>query len=94
MMFSNSAGSVKRPRVTTGKVISTGAAVGDLPIEPAPNCWFCAATARWISLGVMPSVAMRSGLSQIRIARSGTPKIAAWFAPGMRLSASSTYRSV
>ena len=90
MMLSKSTGSVKRPRVTTGKVISTGPAVGDLPMDPAPNCWFCAATARWMSLGVIPKVAMRSGSSQMRMARSGTPKMAAMLAPGMRLSASST----
>ncbi len=81
---------MKRPSVTTGTVISTGCAVGDWPIAPAPNCWFCLAIAVWMSVVVMPREAMRSGLSQTRMALSDAPNSEAWFAPGTRLIASST----
>ncbi len=90
MMFSNCTGSLKRPSVTTGTVISTGFDVGDWPMAPALNCWFCFAIAVWTSVGVMPRDAMRSGLSQIRIALSAAPNSEAWFAPGTRFTASST----
>ena len=54
-------------------------------MRPTANCWFCCLTTLAMSLAVMPSWAMRSGLSQMRIAYSGTPKIDAWLAPLMRL---------
>ncbi len=92
MTFSNCCGSLKRPSVTTGTVISTGAAVGDCPIAPPPNCWFCLAIAPWMSVGVMPSAAMRSGRSHTRIALSAAPNSDAWLAPGTRFTASRTYR--
>ena len=47
---------------------ATGRPVGDCPRRPTAYCWFWAATACWTSLAVTPSCAMRSGLSQIRIA--------------------------
>ncbi|CAG2154758.1 hypothetical protein D3C87_1309880 [compost metagenome] len=68
MMFSNSAGSVMRPLVATGKVCLTGPSVGEEPMRPAENCSFCAATALFTSSTVMPSRAMRSGRSQMRMA--------------------------
>ncbi|MCY1283456.1 hypothetical protein D9M70_323360 [compost metagenome] len=67
-MFSNSAGSVMRPLVASGKVCVTGPVVGDWPMRPAEYCWFCAATAFLTSSTVMPSEAMRSGRSQMRMA--------------------------
>ncbi len=90
MICSYCRGSVNGACVTTGKVSSTGPAVGCCPICPAPNSAFCALMALAMSLVVMPSEVMRSGFIQIRIAWSGTPMIDACPAPGTRFSASST----
>ncbi|MNS73166.1 hypothetical protein D3C72_1065980 [compost metagenome] len=68
IMFSNSAGSVIWPLVAIGNVCRTGSVVGDCPIRPAENCWFCALTAFLTSSVVMPSDAIRSGRSQSRMA--------------------------
>jgi hypothetical protein len=43
-----------------------------------------------MSVVVMPREAMRSGLSHTRMALSDAPNSDAWFAPGTRLTASST----
>ena len=59
---------VSLPRVVTAKDCSTGLPVGDWPMLPTANCWFWFATACCTSVAVTPSAAMRSGLSQIRIA--------------------------
>ena len=90
MMFSYCRGSVNGGCVTTGKVSSTGPALGCWPICPAPNSAFCWLMAFAMSVVVMPSEAMRSGFIQIRIAWSGTPMICAWPAPLTRLIASRT----
>ena len=71
--------------VVTGNVCLTGWGVGGAPMRPTANCSFWFLTALAISLVEMPSWAIRSGLSHTRIAYSGTPKIDAWLAPGMRL---------
>ena len=71
MIFSYWRGSVNGACVTTGKVSSTGPALGCWPIWPAPNSAFCWLTALAMSVVVMPSEAMRSGFIQIRIAWSG-----------------------
>jgi hypothetical protein len=68
MMFSNSAGSVSRPRVVTAKDCCTSRPVGAWPTRPTAYCWFWAATAVCTSAAVTPSSAMRSGLSQMRMA--------------------------
>ncbi len=68
IMLSNSAGSVMRPLVAIGKVSWTAPSVGDWPMRPAENCWFWLATAFFTSSVVMPSEAIRSGLSQMRMA--------------------------
>ena len=83
-MLSNCAGSVI-VLVVTGKVCLTGYGVGWSPMRPTANCWFWFLIALAISVVEIRSCAIRSGLSQMRIAYSGTPKIDAWFAPGMRL---------
>ena len=84
IMLSNCAGSVM-VLVVTGNVCFTGYGVGGAPIRPTANCWFWFLIALAISVVEMPSCAIRSGLSQMRIAYSGTPKIDAWLAPGIRL---------
>ena len=94
MMFSNWAGSVRRPLVVTGKVCCTGCGVGAWPMRPTANWLFCWVTALAMSEAVMPRPAMRSGDSQMRMAESTLPKIDAWLAPGMRLMASRTKRLV
>ena len=91
MIFSYCFGSVNGRCVMTGKLSSTGAAVGCWPTCPAPNSLFWAAMAFWMSLVVISSEAMRSGFIQIRIAWLATPSTWACPAPGTRLSASSTY---
>ncbi|SAL88391.1 hypothetical protein AWB67_07587 [Caballeronia terrestris] len=68
MTLSNSAGSARRPVVVTANDCSTGAPVGDCPMLPTANCWFWFETAFCTSDAVTPSCAMRSGLSQMRIA--------------------------
>ena len=90
MIFSYCFGSVNGRCVTTGKLSSTGAAVGCWPICPAPKSAFWAATAFWMSVVVIWSEAMRSGFIQIRIAWLATPRTCAWPAPCTRFSASST----
>ena len=55
-----------------------------LPDLPGPVQRVLAETARWMSLVVIPSDAIRSGFIQIRIAWSGMPMIEAWPAPGTR----------
>ncbi|CAB3763173.1 hypothetical protein LMG29739_04050 [Paraburkholderia solisilvae] len=67
-MFSNSDGSVRRPVVVTANDCSTAPPVGDCPRRPTAYCWFWLATAVCTSDAVMPSCAMRSGRSQMRIA--------------------------
>ena len=69
MMLSNSVGSASRPVVVTANDCSTGERRRRLRrCCPTANCWFWLATAFCTSLAVMPSCAMRSGLSQMRIA--------------------------
>ncbi len=81
---SNCDGSVIVP-VVTGNVCLTGYGVGGAPMRPTANCWFWFLIASATSLVEILSCAMRSGFSQMRMAYSGTPKIEAWLAPGMRL---------
>ena len=64
----NCPGSVSRPGVVTAKVCGTGVGVGDWPMRPTANCWFCSRTALATSVAVIPSCAMRSGRSQMRMA--------------------------
>ena len=90
MIRSYCAGSMNGPCVTTGKVSSTGPALGCWPIWPAPVSAFCELIALAMSEVVMPSEAIRSGFIQIRIAWSAAPMIWAWPAPLTRLTASST----
>ncbi len=67
-MFSKSSALSKRPCVRTVYVNSVPAAAGGPPICPAGDNWFCAFTAFTRSGTVKPSLAIRSGFTQIRIA--------------------------
>ncbi len=87
MMFSNSSARVSRPRAVTVNVSAWPAGAGSAPILPTANCEFCPRMALATSVGVTPSCAMRSGLSQMRIDEPA-PKTKRSPTPGMRFSSS------
>ena len=68
MISPNSASSSRRPLVRTAYVNSVPGFAGGPPICPAGLSWFCWLTALTISGTVIPSLAIRSGRSQTRMA--------------------------
>ena len=92
MMFSNSSGLLSRPCAVITYCCSTPGCAGGAPIWPMPKVWFWLWIALLTSSTVMPSWAMRSGRSHTRIEMSARPNTEERFAPGTRLSSSSTYR--
>ncbi len=67
MMSPNWAGSLRRPTAFTCISKGVPAGAGDWPILPAATWMFCSAMACCTSTAVMPRLARRSGLSQMRM---------------------------